>query len=177
MKINKSVINGVSLVLLDSDSIEQLRVWRNDDSILRFMDYKETISAEQQKRWFEKIQNTRNQYFMVHFNGEPIGMTHLDRFDDDNKAAYAGLFIGDKSFVGTGVALSASVLILDKAFFELNLETISAKVNKDNFEAINYNKAIGFTEDGLESEDFLRLSLKCNTYLTKREFLVKLLSL
>ena len=91
--------------------------------------------------------------------------------------AYAGLFIGNEEFEGTGIAFKASLALLEYAFEELKLETIFAKVHKENIVAIAYNKNLGFEYDGAELGPFQRLKIDVPSFNSKRSFLLNLLSL
>ena len=52
--------------------------------------------------------------------------------------------MGDEGFHGTGAALQASLFILDRAFLELKLQQLFAKVKRDNSAATQYNAFLGF---------------------------------
>ena len=167
----------VTLEPLSIETLEQLRVWRNSHSINRYMDYRQTITHEQQVKWFEQKKKSSDSFYIIRHQSEPIGMTHLDQMDEVKNTAYAGLFIGEKRFQGTGVALSASLLVLEIGFEQLNLNTIYAKVSEQNRVALDYNLAIGFTRDGKESKGFLRLKMDSATYHSNKSRLSSLLTL
>ncbi len=167
----------VSLEPLCIATLEQLRVWRNSHSINQYMDYRQIITHDQQIRWFEEKKKSSDRFYIIRHQNEPIGMTHLDRMDKVKNTAYAGLFIGEERFQGTGVALSASLLLLEIGFEQLNLNTIYAKVSEQNRIAMDYNLAIGFALDGQESKSFLRLKMDSATYQSNKSRLSSLLTL
>ncbi len=169
--------NKVTLEPLSIATLEQLRIWRNSHSINRYMDYRKIITQEDQIRWFEQKKKSSDLYYIIRHQNEPIGMTHLDRMDNEKNTAYAGLFIGEERFQGTGVALSASLLLLEIGFEHLNLNTIYAKVSEQNRIAMDYNLAIGFNLDGQESKSFLRLKMHSATYHSNKSRLSSLLTL
>jgi UDP-4-amino-4,6-dideoxy-N-acetyl-beta-L-altrosamine N-acetyltransferase len=168
---------GICLEPLTLESAMLVREWRNSPKVSQFMDFKENISIEQQKLWFEYTVSSKNIYFVIIKSALPIGLIHLDRFDNQNKSAYAGLFIGNEKFEGTGIAFKASLALLEFAFEELKLETIFAKVHVENAVAIAYNRNLGFEFDGLESGSFQRLKVDSISFEAKRSFLLRLLSL
>lgn len=170
-------LNGIHLEPLTLETAELVRVWRNSAAINQFMDYKDLISKEQQIEWFDSIKNSESHYFIIMNNNQPIGMTHLNRVDQVNRTAYAGLFIGEENYHGTGAALSASILLLDFALDQLQLNSIFAKVNDKNSTALHYNEAIGFVLRGTESTDFSCFELKKESFKAKREMLISFLSL
>lgn len=168
---------GVCLEPLTLETAMLVREWRNSPKVSHFMDFKAKISKDQQKLWFESTVLSKNDYFAIIKDLIPIGLIHLDRFDTKNKSAYAGLFIGNEEFEGTGIAFKASLALLEYAFEELKLETIFAKVHKENIVAIAYNKNLGFEYDGAELGPFQRLKIDVPSFNSKRSFLLNLLSL
>ena len=43
---------GVKLERLTADKIELVRNWRNDPKISQYMEFRDHITAEMQKKWF-----------------------------------------------------------------------------------------------------------------------------
>tara|TARA_R110000868_G_scaffold45840_2_gene151801 strand:+ start:90 stop:611 length:522 start_codon:yes stop_codon:yes gene_type:complete len=168
---------GISLEPLSLETAMLVREWRNSPKVNRFMDFKGEITEREQEKWFESVGVSNNIYLTIRKGSTFIGLIHLDRFTENKKSAYAGLFIGDEEFEGTGIAFKASVALLEYAFEELKLEEIFAKVHKENAVAIDYNKNLGFNYDGEESESFKRLKVDSSNFYAKREYLVELLSL
>ena len=76
MKISKY---GIDLVRLTEEDIEMLRQWRNSPQIQQFMEYREEITAEMQKKWFDSINNVNNFYFIIHFEGQKIGLINTSQ--------------------------------------------------------------------------------------------------
>ena len=56
------IITGYGIVLrrLTLEDIEQVRHWRNDPEINRWMIYQDRITSKQQREWFETINNPFN---------------------------------------------------------------------------------------------------------------------
>ena len=168
---------NIQLVVLTEETAMVVRNWRNSSRISQFMEFREEIPVEDQLAWFKSVKKSDDRYFTIHFNGEAVGLIHLNRMSVQKQEAYAGLFIGNKHFEGTGIAFPASIQLLDLAFEELPLRVVFAKVHKLNKRALDYNLALGFFKDGMESKDFIRLKLTKNQYVSKRKELIKLLSL
>lgn len=165
---------GIELRLLSEETLELVRGWRNDEQTSRFMQFREHISPADQLKWFKSIENA---YYFVIFSGAvPVGLIDLKKIDEKNKTAEAGLLIGNADFVGTGIALGASVLLLDFAFGELNLQTVTATINTLNSEAQQYNQLLGFVKIHALDEQFDRWELQQLEYVQQRKKLVGLLS-
>ncbi len=169
LNLNNKEIVLKPLALAD---IELVRVWRNSPAILANMEYQLEISAAQQLKWFESLQNETCYYFIIWVNNVKVGLVHLNKFENDT--AHVGLFIGNPNFVGTGVSVGASVLILSFAFEELKLIKLFAKVKASNQIAINYNESLGFEFSNTLNDTFSQFIITQQKYFQKADYLKKL---
>lgn len=167
---------GVCLESLTPETAEWVRRWRNHPRIREQMEYRETITPGMQTRWLASVQNERYAYFLIRAGGEPVGMIHLSHIDADARTAEAGLFIGEERFSGTGIALSASLLVLEYAFGKLSLLTVSAKVKNENRTAEKYNALLGFSDPQPCSPGFNRWTLDEETFRRRKPGLVNLVA-
>lgn len=166
----------IRLETLNSETAELVRVWRNDPEISRFMDFKDHISAEQQKLWLKKIQSDKTAYyFLIRKDNIPIGLIHLDSIDKTQKTANVGLFLGNKDFQGTGVVFAGSIVLLDFAFEELGLAKVFAKVNNGNVQAIGYNSFLGFTVFKALNNNFTQWKLSFEEFELKKHQVLRFL--
>ena len=164
---------GIYLEPLSEANLELVRQWRNSAAIAQYMEYQKEISSEAQIVWFRSLQSAY--YFVIYAAKSPCGLIDLKRINLETKTAEAGLFIGDTQFLGTGIALGASILLLDFAFDQLHLETVNAKMHKDNLEAKQYNQLLGFQYEDKLNDRFELWELKRSMYLENRPRLVKFL--
>ena len=140
---------------LSHSKIELLRNWRNQDFVLEQMEYQELISKEEQERWFENVKNNSSfEYYIFGIENEAVGLVHLGEINKITKSATVGLFIGNASYIGTGIAFEASNFIIKRAFDELAIETLFAKVKNTNNTALQYNSFLGFKFLKKENEEF-----------------------
>ncbi len=155
MKITSSYI---SLTELTFNDLELIRKWRNTIGIRQHMDFQEEITPEMQEKWFEKLDPSVNFFFIIHFNKIPIGLIQLQEIDWNSKTASSGLYIGDQRYQGSPLAYMASLPILDLGFNILGLESIIAKVSKQNKKALQYNQSLGFIIEKELNERFVLMS-------------------
>lgn len=135
---------GLTLKLVDENTAEQVRIWRNDAEISQFMEFKDHITPKMQQIWLKNIQNSSDLFYVISKDEHLIGTIHLSQIKHQDKTAEAGIFIGNKEFSGTGITLGASLLLLDLAFETLNLQRVFAKINIENKAAEQYNEILGF---------------------------------
>ncbi len=166
---------GIILEPLKINTIETVRLWRNQIEVSQFMEFRNEISKEEQLIWFQKIQKTNSEYYLIKKEEHYIGLIHLNPIDFRTKSAEAGLFIGNNKFNGTGITLGASILLLEHAFNKLGLESIFAKVKNSNSNAIKYNKLLGFMEDKPHNTEFTIYKLKKEQFYNIKPKLINLL--
>lgn len=134
----------VRLSPLSLADIELLRCWRNRDDIVRYMEYQKQITAQEQLDWFERLDSKIEHYFIIKWQEQSVGMAHVNKVDEDSQSAQVGLFMGEPEFAGTGIALKASLSLLEFAFGSLGLKKVWAKVHQSNHVAYEYNGQLGF---------------------------------
>jgi UDP-4-amino-4,6-dideoxy-N-acetyl-beta-L-altrosamine N-acetyltransferase len=135
---------GVTLKRLREDDLELVRGWRNDPKISQYMEFRGHISAEDQRRWFARINNDRNHYFLIVHRDDPIGVVSLRDIHPTEKRAEYGIFIYDDERLNSFVPIGVVMALLDFAFDTLGLETITAPILRDNVRSQRFNKAFGF---------------------------------
>ena len=154
------------LLPLSIDHIEIIRNWRNQDFIREMMEFQTYISPEDQLRWFNNLITEQNRYFIIcDLHDNYVGLIHLKNITSE--MAEAGLFIGNPKYIGTGIAYSASLSLLNLAFNDLKLKKVIAKVKKTNLEAIHYNESLGFILKSDLNEAFLEMEIDKESYTQK----------
>lgn len=138
---------GIELTQLQYSDIELVRKWRNQDFIRNKMEYQEIITSEQQISWFDSISHSGDFYFLINIQNNAIGLAHVSKIDSHNQNAHVGIFIGDTSFIGTGISFRISMLLFQFSFEELKLTRLYAKIKNDHKEAISYNQFLGFERE------------------------------
>ena len=167
---------GITLEVLQEQHLELVRSWRNSPEIAAMMEFNQHITAVEQLEWFKTLAQNTNCYFVIRYNNQLIGLTHLNKFDDEAKTAHAGLFIADKRYFGTGISYGVSLLILHHGFNALNLNAIFAKVKTSNAAALAYNKILGYTFEQTLNNTFGLYKLTKLAFAPNSERLSKLLN-
>ncbi|CAN5905953.1 N/A [soil metagenome] len=135
---------GVVLVRLQHYDIEMVRQYRNSDAINRFMESRKEISKEEQEKWFASIDNKLNNYFIVNYKNEQIGLIYGADIDWEKKeTGNGGVFIWSERLLETHAPLAASMLLTEISFL-LGMERTYIKVLNDNQRAIAYNHNLGY---------------------------------
>lgn len=150
---------GVTLRRLTEDKIEMVRNWRNDPIIQQYMEFREYITSEMQKRWFERINNENNYYFIIVYEGKEIGLINIRDIDYEAKDGESGIFIYDVEYLNSDVPLRALFCMNDFVWETLKLERMHCHVLRDNKKAIIMNKALGYrlgnSQDDVENQLYI----------------------
>ncbi|GBU26652.1 hypothetical protein R84B8_00162 [Treponema sp. R8-4-B8] len=166
----------IILERLTLDKIELVRNWRNDPKISQYMDFKEYISPEMQLKWFNKINNDNNYYFIAVYNNENIGLVNIKDIDYDKKCGEPGIFIYEDKYMNTGIGIRMALCNTDFAFECLKLEYLSGHIMANNKRAIRFNKAFGYLiDEGQKDKEKQRYILTKERYLEYKEKMIKLL--
>lgn len=150
MIINKY---GISLRLLEHRDIDLVRRMRNRPDIRDSHHFQGIITSDMQEEWFRIISDHKNFYFVIIFKGTRVGLIHGKNIDFDRRECEGGIFLWEDPGVRASVAARASICLAEVTFFIFNLDKVFARVRKDNNNAINYNKQLGYEMVfGLDSE-------------------------
>lgn len=145
---------GVTLRRLTHDKIEMLRQWRNDPKIQQFMIYRDYITPEMQEKWFERINNDNNFYFIIEYEGREVGLINIKDVDYEKKTGEPGMFLYDDNLWNLDVGMRASLCHSDFVWDTLGLETMYIHVLASNTRALQYNLLFGYeVVPGYEQEE------------------------
>lgn len=125
--------------------------WRNDSDVFKYTGntYSHIISLESELEWIRRVITITDDYrCAIIADGDYVGNIYLTGID--GRSADFHIFIGEKSYLGKGVAKQASKQILDYAFNHLNLIVVRLRVRVENVRAYNLYKSLGFVEVSLE---------------------------
>lgn len=136
---------GVILERLKEGDIELVRQWRNSDPVRLNMEYRDIISPEQQHEWFKSIDNLQNNYLLIHYKGEKVGLLNDKNVNWEARTSESGLFLGRSEYYATFVPYLVSVAGIETTFYFLDWIKQYAHILKTNLNAIKYNMQLGYT--------------------------------
>ena len=167
---------GVVLNRLTLDKIEMVRNWRNDPKISKYMEFRDYITPEMQEKWFQKIDNNNNFFFIIEYDKKEIGLVNIKDIDYEQKTGEGGMFIYDDEYLNSDISFRASLCICDFFFEVLNLEVKTAHILSDNKRAIKYNFMLGFEKKPNQENIYNQVYyLDRDNYFKKRSFISRLL--
>ncbi len=137
---------GVTLKRLTEDKIELVRVWRNNPKIQQYMEFREEITPEMQKAWFQRINNDHNLYYIIEVDGKEVGLINCRDIDDKYESGEGGIFIWDDDYLNSDLSFRATCLLYEYLFNDLELSHIYGHVVENNKRALTFNKALGINK-------------------------------
>jgi UDP-4-amino-4,6-dideoxy-N-acetyl-beta-L-altrosamine N-acetyltransferase len=138
-------MNVVSFEKVKFEDIELIRNWRNSKEVSQFMYTDCIISIEQQINWFYKISNSVNsKYWIIKFDNTKIGVVNITNIDFSEGSCSWAFYIGETRYRESGAGVQTEFNLIEKVFFELNLDIIYCEVISTNIQVINLHKRFGF---------------------------------
>lgn len=158
MKINKY---GITLNRLKEDDLELVRQARN--AVSKYMEYREYITPEMQKEWFESIDNIDNFYYIIEYNDEKVGLINtkeIERQPDNTfEKSDSGIFMFDEKYFSSFIPVLASIILLEINFHIIKNKVVYAHMMRDNKNAFQYNKSLGFElcegQENIENQKYI----------------------
>lgn len=164
---------NIRLIRLTKDDIELVRYWRNSESIRKFMNYREIITKEMQEQWFTSVDNIYNNYMIIEYKNEKIGLINGAEINWEEKVTgNGGIFLWNLNY--TEAALCASLLLTDASFI-LGFKETYIKNLKTNLKAIEYNLSLGYKQLPDDDDVFYKFVLTEDNYKMKTDKLKKAL--
>ena len=145
---------GIQLEMLQSDHLEMVRLWRNQDYVRNNMQFQDLLSREDQENWFANLDKDRNLYWVIRTHGYPIGLIHIKNIVSNCTEGEAGIFVGEPSYLEMPQPMLAILFMMELAFFALGIGSLKAKIKSGNQHAISFNKKLGYSLDPDQSEGF-----------------------
>lgn len=141
---------------VEEKDLKLLVKWRNDPEIWKHFFNAFPLYDTAQKAWYEDLRRSQSRVLFViedKKSAKPAGTVGLDKIDFRNQSAeFGNLLIGERKFLGRGLAREASSLAVDYAFGHLNLRRVYLYVFKENTAAVKIYEGLGFKREGILRE-------------------------
>lgn len=148
--------------------------WINDPLNNKFLHYDLPLEIIKTEIWFEKNKDRKDRYdAVIEVDGIPVGLIGLLNIDVKNKKAEYYITLGEREYLGKGIAKNASFLILEYAFAELGLNRVYLYTEVDNIPAVKLYERVGFICEGVLKNDLFSKGRCIDRYvfaITKRDF-------
>ena len=86
----------------------------------------------------------------------PLGSIYLQNFEEENKKAEWGIYLGEVQAYGKGAGTEAAKLLLEYAFANLGMHKVVSRVLARNRASVRMNEKAGYVQEAyLKDELFL----------------------
>ena len=130
--------------------------WINDPENNQYLHYDIPLEYEKTLRWFHQKDNAHRMDCTIEYDGVPVGVIGLLAIDTVNRKAEYYITVGNTEYHGRGIAKQATMLILEYAFLDLDLNKVYLTVDSDNEKACRLYERVGMSCEGVFREDLLR---------------------
>lgn len=169
----KFIRYGIIFRRIQKQDIEKLRKWRNSDAIRNKMIYREHITSEMQKKWFQTIEKSyHHSYYIINVEGKDIGLFNQKNFRVPGKITESGIFLVDDQYKTSYIPVIASLTLIKISFFVFGETESFVSVLKNNHKAFQYNLSLGY-QIYKEEDEFYILKMTPKTFLNKTKKLRK----
>lgn len=130
--------------------------WRNSPEVVGNFIYRKKISVAEHMDWLEnKVNKGLVHQFIICLRGDktPLGSIYLQNFDETDKKAEEGIFLGGTREHGKGIGTEAAKLLLRYAFENLGLHKLSARVLAYNEASIRMHEKAGYVREACFKEE------------------------
>jgi len=149
---------------MEQKDLEDLRILHNQDDVLLKLTDPAHVSEVQQQAWFQSasISKTSRRYVgRLRDTNELVAMFRVDSIDFINGNAFVGCDVMPK-YQRQGYATEIYHYILDYLFGACRLHRVELVTLKDNEQAQNLYKKLGFTAEGERRDAIFRDGLYKN---------------
>jgi UDP-4-amino-4,6-dideoxy-N-acetyl-beta-L-altrosamine N-acetyltransferase len=156
--------------LTTGEAIEVLEC-RNNIEVRKWMTSTEEIPLENHLKFIENLKTSeKNFYWAVYLKDKFLGGFSIVGMDDYR--ASSGIFLNPK-FIGTGIGIQIAIISEDFIFMHLGVRSLYGVVQKNNKNAIQLNKFLGYTFLDTDN-DFIPIELTREMWISKRKKLLKI---
>ena len=165
---------NVSIRKFEKRDIPNKVKWINDPANNTFLHYELPLEVGKTEAWFEKNKDRADRYdAIIEADGIPVGLIGLLSIDRSHRKAEYYVTLGERAYLGKGIAGRASRLLLHYAFTELDLNRVYLYTETDNKAATRSYERIGFRLEGVLKNDLFSKGRFVDRYvygITKRDF-------
>ena len=165
---------NIRLRALEPEDLDLFYKWENDSSIWKISQTYKPFSRYLLKRYLENahqdIFTVKQLRLMIERDGEAIGTIDLFDYEPIHARAGLGIWIVQESNRRQGYAMESLRLIIEYAFFKLQLNQLYCNISANNQASINLFSALDFALIGVKKkwnkspngwEDELMFQLLC----------------
>lgn len=156
-----TVVRGQLVYLrpITADDTEMAVRWRNTPVVVENFIYRKPVSRQDHENWLANkvFKGLVHQFIVCRIeDGLPLGSIYLQNFEEENRKAEWGIYLGEVQAYGKGAGTEAAKLLLEYAFVNLGMHKVVSRVLARNRASVRMNEKAGYVQEAyLKDELFL----------------------
>jgi UDP-4-amino-4,6-dideoxy-N-acetyl-beta-L-altrosamine N-acetyltransferase len=144
----------VALLPFDEAHVPLVRRWVNQPDVRAGTGTEGPVSDYEHRRWYERVmEDPTRRTFVIGDAGSPdampVGLIGLSNLNLRSRTGEYWIYVGEAGSRRRGLAMEATILILDYGFNTLGLHRIYLHVMENNLPAANLYRKLGFVQEGV----------------------------
>lgn len=151
----KVFLSSKDIVVRDfkKEDIENKVQWINDPENNRYLHYNLPLNVKETREWYYNRNIEQRCDCIIECTSIPVGLIGLLNIDDVNRKAEFYISMGNTEYKGKGIATIATKLLLQYAFYVLDVNKVYLNVDKENISARRLYERVGFVCEGIFVKD------------------------
>jgi UDP-4-amino-4,6-dideoxy-N-acetyl-beta-L-altrosamine N-acetyltransferase len=156
--------------------LKMILQWRNDSNVKNKMKNQHIISFIEHEKWFHETMNdTSCEWMIIKYEGKKMGVVSVKEIDKDTMSCTWGMYLAPK-IKNLGLGVLAEIKIIDRMFFNHNIQTVWGEVLFDNRSIMKIHEKCGFKVVE-ESNGILMISMTKEGWIERRDSIINELML
>ncbi len=154
----------MQFVTVEEKHLKLILKWRTSEFVTRYMYTDIENNMEEQKKWFQSIQNDSNScYWILVYKNQPIGLVSLTNINLRDKRAYWNFYIGEQEYSMLGGFIGP--YMYNYAFENLGMNKLMGEVMEENGGIRKIHLKQGAREVGYLTEHIYKYGKYHNVYI------------
>lgn len=150
-------MQDIKLRKLNIEDIELVRSWRNSEEVSKYMYTSNSISKEDQQKWFASISTDQSsEYWIIEYEGKKLGLAQITSISKIFDSCSWAFYLGDTSVRGAGIGSKVEYNVLQYVFETLNLNKLNCTVISFNDSVIKMHENFGFRREAFFRQHVLK---------------------
>lgn len=144
---------------LAEGDLEQVRLWRMQPDIARYMYTEPVITPEQQRNWFEKARRSRSDvYWIIELidGATPVGLISLNDIDSGHRRCSWAYYVASDAARGLGLGRLIEPNIYDHVFKTMGFHRLWCEVLSFNKGVVKLHERFGSRVEGVLREHIIK---------------------
>lgn len=144
---------GVALKMPTAEDKDKIFHWMQNPHLRKMIGTRACPTEAGHSVWFQrKCEDTSNEFLMLTYEGESVGIIGTNVIDTYHRNAEIYLYIGDDTHRGKGIGSAGIQLLLQYLQEKHGIHKVYARIFSFNMPSVRLFESVGFTREGVQKE-------------------------